>query len=83
MLQAHVCAQDQLEATLGQHGLRRVVHREPFFGDPADAPKRPVHLAGLEFRIPTSAVSELLAFGDRGRPPWRERVAAGVAITCG
>ena len=70
-------AQDQLDVSLGSHGLRRVVHQEPFFSDPADAPKRPIHLAGLEFRIPTSAVAELLAFGDKGRPPWQKRIAAG------
>ena len=80
MSRLHTLAQGELEASLGTHGLQRVVHREPFYSDPADAPKRPIHLAGLEFRIPTSAVSELPAFGDRARTPWRERVAAGASV---
>lgn len=53
--------QGELEAAeAGSGGLRRL-HREPFYGDPSHAPPRAVRSAGLDFRVGTSAVSELEA----------------------
>lgn len=56
--------------------MPRIVHQQPFFGNPSDAPRRPAHSAGLEFRIPTAAASELPPFGGRVQQSWKQRLIA-------
>lgn len=67
-------AQARLDASLAGLGVPRIVHTQPFFGDPSDAPRRPTRSAGLEFRIPTAAASELPPFGGRGHQSWQQRL---------
>ena len=71
----HSSLQAHLKETLVDHGLQQVVHVEPFFSEPGDAPRRLTRMAGLEFRIPTAAVSELAPFGGRGASDWKQRLA--------
>ena len=73
-LRCYTQPQAHLQGSLAKHNLPHTVHIEPFFSNPADAPRRPTRSAGLDFRIPTSAVSELPPFGDRLGQSWQQRV---------
>ena len=47
---------------MDEQSILPVLHPDPFYGNPADVPERPVVFAGLEFKVPSSAVSNLPLF---------------------
>ena len=55
--------QEELAATASEHGILPIVHLEPFYGNPGDAPARPPVFAGLEFRVPVDSIASLPAIG--------------------
>ncbi|KAK9818869.1 hypothetical protein WJX74_003598 [Apatococcus lobatus] len=56
-------SQAEVEATLAEHGVPHVLHPPPFYGNPADVPERPPIIAGIQFRVPSSALGDLKPFG--------------------
>ena len=56
-------SQADLMASAAAHGVHPIVHLEPFYGNPADAPARPPVFAGLEFRVPVDSIATLPPFG--------------------
>ena len=47
---------------MDKQSILPIIHPEPFYGNPADVPDRPVVFAGLEFKVPSSAVGNLPLF---------------------
>ena len=45
-----------------EQSILPIIHPEAFYGNPADVPDRPVVFAGLEFKVPSSAVGNLPLF---------------------
>ena len=58
----NISVQDEVEATMTEHGVLPVVHPPPFYGDPADVPERPPIIAGVQFRVPSTALGDLKPF---------------------
>ena len=54
--------QAEVDATLAEQGVPPVVHPPPFYGDPADVPERPPIIAGVQFRVPSTALGDLKPF---------------------
>ena len=57
-----VCVQRELDVSMEEQAILPIIHPEPFYGNPADVPDRPVVFAGLEFKVPSSAVGNLPLF---------------------
>ena len=55
--------QAEVEATMAEQGVPPVIHPQPFYGNPADVPERPTVIAGVQFRVPSSALGDLRPFG--------------------
>ena len=47
---------------MSDYGMLPVMHPQPFYGDPADVPERPPIIAGVQFRVPSSALGDLRPF---------------------
>lgn len=47
---------------MDEQSILPIIHPDPFYGNPADVPDRPVIFAGLEFKVPSSAVGNLPLF---------------------
>lgn len=56
------CLQKELDVSMDEQSILPIIHPEPFYGNPADVPDRPVVFAGLEFKVPSSAVGNLPLF---------------------
>ena len=68
---AHVSVQEEVAATMAEQGVPPVVHPPPFYGNPADVPERPPVIAGVQFRVPSTALGDL-------RPFMAGRMASGL-----
>ena len=47
---------------MAEQSILPIIHPEAFYGNPGDVPDRPVVFAGLEFKVPSSAVGNLPLF---------------------
>ncbi len=54
--------QEEVTATMAEQGVPPVVHPPPFYGNPADVPERPPIIAGVQFRVPSTALGDLRPF---------------------
>ena len=54
--------QRELDVSMDEQSILPIIHPDPFYGNPADVPERPVVFAGLEFKVPSSAVGNLPLF---------------------
>ena len=54
--------QRELDVSMDEQSILPIIHPDPFYGNPADVPDRPVVFAGLEFKVPSSAVGNLPLF---------------------
>jgi len=57
-----VIAQNELDKSMAEQSILPIIHPEAFYGNPGDVPDRPVVFAGLEFKVPSSAVGNLPLF---------------------
>ena len=54
--------QSELDATMRTAGLLPIVAPVPHYGNPSDLPARPPTFSGIQYRLPSAAVSELPPF---------------------
>ena len=69
--------QAQLDASMAEQGILPIIHPDAFYSNPADVPDRPVVFAGLQFRVPSSAVGNLPLFT---RDPAAGRASASTRL---
>ncbi|KAK9829480.1 hypothetical protein WJX72_006119 [[Myrmecia] bisecta] len=55
-------SQEELDASMTNHGLLRINHPQAFYGNAADVPHRATIFAGQVFHVPTSATGNLSPF---------------------
>lgn len=60
--QGYTYMQRELDVSMEEQSILPIIHPEPFYGNPSDVPDRPVVFAGLEFKVPSSAVGNLPLF---------------------
>jgi hypothetical protein len=53
---------------MAEQSILPIIHPEAFYGNPEDVPDRPVVFAGLEFKVPSSAVGNLPFFTRHNVP---------------
>lgn len=47
---------------MAEQGILPIIHPEAFYSNAADVPDRPVVFAGLQFKVPSSAIGNLPLF---------------------
>ena len=75
--------QAEVNATMWENGLLPIIAPKPHFGNPVDAPCRPPIFSGIQYKLPTAAVSELKPFSSGGAhgPGAMDRLKAQQAAT--
>lgn len=73
--------QRELDVSMEKQSILPIIHPEPFYGNPSDVPDRPVVFAGLEFKVPSSAVGNLPLFTRSRATGGKSRQAAAVAVS--
>ena len=68
--------QAELEASMTDHNMLPVIAARPFYGKPEDAPARPPIFSGIQYKLPTAALTELQPFGSRAAPSALNRLKA-------
>ncbi|DBA81937.1 hypothetical protein WJX77_000726 [Trebouxia sp. C0004] len=58
----HAPTQSELDKSMAEQSILPIIHPEAFYGNPEDVSDRPVVFAGLEFKVPSSAVGNLPLF---------------------
>lgn len=53
---------------MSAHGLAPIVAARPHYSNPDDAPARPPIFSGVQYKLPTAAVSELVPFRSDAAP---------------